>query len=147
MSFTASGLAWGMSCCSGVGTNCGKRKFIAVASFIPSGHDLVLGDPSLQDVRRRGGDGMSAMTGVCEHHVGLLQRLFLRTAIVSRMSVIFACALISRDVCLASRWNRAVYDSTGSHTADLVYLVRLGGARKEGAEREELRHDAPRLEG
>jgi hypothetical protein len=35
-----------MSCAKGVGTNWGKRKFMAAASFTPSGQVRMVGEPS-----------------------------------------------------------------------------------------------------
>ncbi len=45
MNSIASGLAFGISDCKGVGANWGNLKFICAASFTPSGHVAVVGDP------------------------------------------------------------------------------------------------------
>jgi len=50
MSCTASGLQPGINEARGVGTNCGKRKFICAASLIPSGHVLIDGDPKTEHI-------------------------------------------------------------------------------------------------
>ena len=46
MSWIASALAFGIRSLRLVDTNCGNRKFICAASFMPSPHDCLDGDPS-----------------------------------------------------------------------------------------------------
>ena len=47
---TGSYLALGINAVSGVGTNCGNRKFMAAASLMPSGHVRIVGDPNTEHI-------------------------------------------------------------------------------------------------
>ena len=50
ISLIASGDACGMSWLSGVVENCGNLKFIAAASFMPSGHVVWFGVPMTEHI-------------------------------------------------------------------------------------------------